>query len=365
DCATDEHRERVVYVFDLLCCFPPAVRALHLLIQGSTISLTASSALSQVLYCILGDLGHKKLIRNDNARLFEGTRLLLGLIMEKANQLKSTNFAVPVYSSQIHTVQFEDVSPAFRLVPLGGSNTRPTTLTYVQPDANSGQLKLKLLSESKQSATIFNPPTDLFARTQTLQEVVNSSDLRNLHQLANLCGKVSLSAVRPSLLSSVAPEHLTFDSEGHLAVYTGKAGCAGPGEDTVLFRPLHGEETPNLGQVEQQLAPILRSFEEDGTDVFDVLGSSQTRALDEPDEIVMFAVDCSASMSSSADLMGIDTNIDVIEETPEISPHVFTRLQLDDTKKSLSQHEVYNEVIGAVVDSAHGARSTVAANMLT
>ncbi|KAG9594053.1 hypothetical protein KCU77_g6237, partial [Aureobasidium melanogenum] len=365
DCATDEHRERVVYVFDLLCCFPPAVRALYLLIQGSTISHTASAALSQAFYCILGDLGHKKLIRNDNARLFEGTRLLLGLIMEKANQLKSTNFAVPVYSSQIHTVHFEDVSPAFRLVPLGGSNTRPNTSTYVQPDAKSGQLKLELLSESKQSATIFNPPTDLFVRTHTLQEVINSSDLRNLHQLANLCGKVSLSVVRPSLLSSVASEHLTFDSEGHLAVYTGKAGCAGPGEDTVIFRPLHGEETPNLGQVEQQLAPILRSFEEDGTDVFDVLGSSQTRALDEPDEIVMFAVDCSASMSSSTDLMGIDTNTDVIEETPEISPHVYTRVQLDDTKKSLSQHEVYNEVIGAVVDSAHGARSTVAAKMLT
>ncbi|KAK6001276.1 hypothetical protein QM012_002607 [Aureobasidium pullulans] len=361
---TDEHRERIVYVFDLLSCFPPAVRALHMLIQGSTISHTASAALSQAFYCVLEDLGHKKLIKNENARLFEGTRLLIGLIMEKSNQLRSTSIAIPVYSSQIHTVQFEDVSPAFRLIPLGGSSSRPTTSKYVRADAESGQLKLELLSESKQSATIFNLPPDLFARTQILQEVVKPTDLRNLHQLANLCGKVSLSVVRPSLLSSVAPEHLTFDSEGHVAVYTGKAGCAGPGEDTIVLRPLHGEETPNLGQVEQQLAPILQSFEQDGTNVFDVLGSSKTRALDEPDEIVVFAVDCSASMSSSTDLMGIDTSTEIVEETPQISPQVYTRVQLDDTKKALSQHKVYNDVVGAVLDSANGARSTVAAKML-
>jgi hypothetical protein len=59
----DEHRDRVVYVFDLLCSFPPAVRALHLLIQGRTISRLASSALSQAFYSVLEDLGHKKLIK--------------------------------------------------------------------------------------------------------------------------------------------------------------------------------------------------------------------------------------------------------------------------------------------------------------
>ncbi|KAI4727940.1 hypothetical protein E4T49_04269 [Aureobasidium sp. EXF-10728] len=364
DCSSDEHRGGVVYVLDLLSSFPPAVRALHLLIQGSTISHLASAALSQVFYCILEDLGHKKLIRNDNTRLFEGARLVFGLIMEKANQLKSTNFAVPVYWSLIHTVQFQDVSPSLPLVPVLGS-MRPATSTYVQPDADSGELKLELLSESKQSATIFNAPSDLFARTLTIQEIVTPSDFRNLHQLANLCGKASLSVLRPSLLASVAPEHLTFDSQGHLAVYTGKAGCAVPGEDTVIFRPMHGEETPNVGQVEQQLAPILQAYEQDGTNVFDVLGSSQTRALDEPDEIVIFAVDCSASMSTATHLMGIDTNTDVLEQTPEISPAVYTRVQLDDTKTSLSEHEVFDDVLGAVFESAHGAKPTVAAKMLT
>jgi uncharacterized protein YegL len=365
----DEHRDRVVYVFDLLCSFPPAVRALHLLIQGRTISHTASAALSQAFYGVLEDLGHKKLIKNDNARLFEGTRLVLGLIMEKANQLKSTNFNVPGYSSQIHQVRFQTsaFTPFHELTPVGAGLPRPTASTYVQLDADSGELNLVLLSESDQSTAIFNCPDDLFVRTQALQEVVSPGDFRNLHQLANLCGKVSLSVIRPSLLSSVAPEHCTFDEDGHVAVYTGKAGCAAPGEDTVIFRPMHGEETPNTGQIEQRLAPILQIYEQDGTNVFDVLGSSQTRALAEPDEIVMFAVDCSASMSSSTDLIGIDNSEYVVQKPDdhEISPHVYTRVQLEETKKALADHEAYDDIIGCVVDTANYERSNVAGKMLT
>ena len=366
---SDEHRDRVVYIFDLLCSFPPAVRALHLLIQGRTFTRLACTALSQAFYSIFEDLGHKKLIKNDNARFFEGARLVLGLIMEKANQLQSTNFVVPVYSLHIHKVQFQtpvQATPADPM-PVGGAYSRPAASTYVQPDARSAEMNLVLLSESQQSAVMFSPPEDLFIRAQPLDEVVTPGDLRNLHQLANLCGKVSLSVVRPSLLSSVAPEHLTFDAEGHVAVYTGKAGCAAPGEDTVLFRPMHGEETPNLGQIEQELAPILQSYEQDGTNVFDVLGSSQTRALAEPDEIVVFAVDCSASMSFSTDLIGIDNSPKPVQgpNAHEISPDVYTRVKLNDTKTLLCQHEVYEDVVGAVADSAQGAKTTVATKMLT
>jgi uncharacterized protein YegL len=366
---SDVHRERVIYVFDLLCSFPPAVRALHLLIQGRTITRLSSAALSQAFYSILGDLGHKKLIKNDNTRLFEGARLIFGLIMEKANQLKSTDFIVPVYSLQIHNVQFQTSAPTsvHDLTPVGGGLPRPNVSTYVQSDTSPGEMNLVLLSGSEQSTIIFSRHGDFLAHNQALQDVVSPDDLRNLHQLANLCGKVSLSVARPSLLSSVAPEHLTFDAEGHVAVYTGKAGCAAPGEDTVFFRPLHGEQTPNTGQVEQQLAPILQVYEQDGTNVFDVLGSSQTRALDEPDEILVFAVDCSASMCWATDLIGIDNDENTMQESGahQISPDVYSRVQLDDTKNALTEHEVYEDVLGAVLDSAHGARSTVATKMLT
>ncbi|KAI4854045.1 hypothetical protein E4T44_00446 [Aureobasidium sp. EXF-8845] len=369
DSVPDQHRDRVVYVFDLLCSFPPAVRALHLLVQGRTISRSSSAALSQAIYSVLEDLGHKKLIKNDKTRLFEGARLILGLIMEKANQLKSTNFSVPGYSLQIHQVQLQAAAPSgtHQLIPVGGGVSRSNVPIYVQPDAGSEELNLALLSGLEQSAVVFTRPDNLFVRTQSLQEVVSPGDFRSLHQLANLCGKVSLSVIRPSLLSSVAAEHLTFGSDGDVAVYTGKAGCAAPGEDTVIFRPLHGEETPNTGQVEQQLAPILRAYEQDGTDVFDVLGSSETRALDEPDEIVVFAVDCSASMSNATDLIGIDNSENTMQEPDvhEISPTVYTRVTLEDTKRSLCKHEVYEDVLGAVSESAHGARSTVAAKMLT
>jgi uncharacterized protein YegL len=365
----DEHRDRVVYVFDLLCSFPPAVRALHLLIQGRTISRLASAALSQAFCCVLEYLGHKKLIKNDNTRLFEGARLILGLIMDKANQLKPTNFLVPSYSSQVYQVQFRSSAQAafIDLMPWDGASTRFDSSTYVQPDADSGELNLLLLSESDQFAVIFNPPDDLFARTQVLQEVFSPDDLHDLHQLANLCGKVSLSVIRPSLLSSVAPEHLTFDSKGHVAVYTGKAGCAPPGRDTVIFRPMHGEYTPNIGQLEQLLAPFLQTYEQDDTNVFDVLGSAHTRALAEPDEIVVFAVDCSASMSSHTDLIGIKNDAPIIREFDDhqISPYVYTQVKLEETKKSLSEHEAYGDILGSVVDSINSERFNVAGKMLT
>ena len=365
----DEHRDRVVYVFDLLCSFPPAVSALHLLIQGRTISRSACAALSQAFYCVLEDLGHRKLIKNDNARLFEGSRLVFGLIMEKANQLKPTNFVVPAYSEQIHKVQFQTSAPEALLDPMPVDDTpsRSTASIYVQPDAGSGEMNLVLLSGSEKGTFVFNAPEDLFARTQALHEVVSPGDLRNLHQLANLCGKVCLSVIRPSLLSSVVPEHLTFDSDGHVAVYTGKAGCAAPGEDTVIFRPLHGEQTPNTGRVEQLLAPLLQAYEQDGTHVFDVLGSSQTRALAEPDEIIVIAVDCSASMSSATSLIGIDDDEPISREPDDlqIPPQVYTQVKLDETKKSLVGHEAYGDILGCVVDSANSERPNVAGKMLT
>ena len=89
-------------------------------------------------------------------------------------------------------------------------------------------------------------------------------------------------------------------------------------------------------------------------------------ALAEPDEIVVFAVDCSASMTYSSDLVGINHNDDVIQEPDVyvISPDVYARVKLDDTKKCLTKHEVYEDVLGAVLESAQGAKSTVAAKML-
>lgn len=241
----DKHRDRVLHVFDLLCRFPPAVRALHLLAQGKVITHAASAALAQAIYSVLVDMVPKKLIKNDNARFFEGARLLLGLIMERANNLGITRTAVPVYSSQFQTVPLQ-LSGQQTLVPVDAERLRPNSSDATHTQHKAMQLKLHLISDSRTSVVIFNPPKDLLTSSHRLHDVVPSEELRNLKLLAALCGKVSLSVLKPSNLSSVAPEHLTFDQAGHLAVYTGRAGCAAPGEDIIIFRPAHGEETPNM-----------------------------------------------------------------------------------------------------------------------
>ncbi|KAI5197083.1 hypothetical protein E4T38_08189 [Aureobasidium subglaciale] len=122
-----------------------------------------------------------------------------------------------------------------------------------------------------------------------------------------------------------------------------------------------------MGQVEQQLAPFLRLYEADGTNVFDILGSSQTRPLDEPDEIVMFCVDCSASMSASTDLMGIDTSEDLDQgaQMHQIPPGVYTRVLLEHTNRAVGLHEIYDDVLGCVVDCVHGNKANIASKMLS
>jgi Mg-chelatase subunit ChlD len=363
DSVEDEHRDRVAFIFDLLTRFPPAVLSLHLLIQGRTISHSASTALAHAVYHVLQDFGHKTLIRNTSGRVFEGARLMFGLVLDKANQLKAGLMAVPEYSAQIKSISLVGASEIEVLLPGEGIPFASPSLSAEQVDTLC--LRLDLLSESKQSAVVFLESEEGSAHKQTLRSIIAPEEVQDPGQLAALCAKVSLLVVKPSSLSTIAPEHLTFDQEGHVAVYTGKQGCAMPGEETIIFRPLHGEATPNLGRVEQLLAPTLRTHEQDGTDVLDAQGSSTTRALDAPDEIIVFAVDCSASMGRKADLIGIDADQDPPLLAPlAINPELYNLVDFESTKEAMMRHQVFEDVLGAVVEAQHSNRPHVVEIML-
>jgi hypothetical protein len=69
-----------------------------------------------------------------------------------------------------------------------------------------------------------------------------------------------------------------------------------------MFRPTRGgDETVDVAIITQLLAPILEQREADGTSVFDLFGGPNKRKSGAPDEILMFCLDCSVSMSRTTD----------------------------------------------------------------
>lgn len=83
-------QDSVLRIFDLLTKFPPALRALHILIQGKMPNACESAALSNAIYGALCRFisTFTYIIGSDHTRVFEGGRLLFGYILDKARALK-------------------------------------------------------------------------------------------------------------------------------------------------------------------------------------------------------------------------------------------------------------------------------------
>lgn len=90
--AEDEPLQDAIYhVFDLLSGFAPALRTLHLLVQGKTPTAVESAALSHGVFEILAGFMPVEIIGTGRARVLEGSRLLFGFILEKARSAKLTD----------------------------------------------------------------------------------------------------------------------------------------------------------------------------------------------------------------------------------------------------------------------------------
>lgn len=131
--------------------------------------------------------------------------------------------------------------------------------------------------------------------------MIDDSELNELNFLAELCGRHQLAVHKPSQLTSSISHCLTFDRNAHVAVYLGEQAYGEPGRSSLVFRPLSGTETVDTAVIEQLSAPIMKTYESEGTGVFDACGGAAIRKLKEPDEVLMFCVDCSASMRQQTD----------------------------------------------------------------
>lgn len=82
-------QDAVYYAFDELTQFPPAIRCLHILVSGQTPTVFDCAALSQSFFEVLKTYVGMDAITQDPARLFEGSRLAFGYILQSAKSLRS------------------------------------------------------------------------------------------------------------------------------------------------------------------------------------------------------------------------------------------------------------------------------------
>ena len=342
----ERYQAAALSVFAGLSKFPPAIRCLYLLLQGSKPSASECAALSYGLFEILGDIVPEELINNDHGRLFEGARLLFGLISEKARELTQSEANLLVVLADFHPVQANDA-----LIAAGSEN---------DPVGSDPTLRLCTLSGVRdRSVIVFRGECRKLASDMT-----NFGQTKDVAYLAELCGQSGLAVWRPAALASAAAPCLTFDEDGFVCVYTGREACALPGRDMGVFRPLHGDDTPDMAQVERKLAPFLIQYAQDGTDVFDVLGSPRSRQLDAPDEILMFCIDISQSMDEKTAFLN-DSSIAQDDDLVRlIEVEAFGRSTLATTETTLWAYEGFQDVLEAVKEASQWQQKEIAGKML-
>lgn len=314
--------DAMLRVFDHLAPFPPALRCLAILCHGRTPTAPECSALSQAMYIAMSRhcSGTHAVLKGDIGRIFEGSRLFFGFLLESARSLKAVvdgDAKTPFTFRSVDLRDFQTMEPVS--VPIQTSEglvEQNLFQAFHQGGAladghlQSFMTKLDIDPELVRTALLsggVNPDIMVMSIDNRMQHVevpLEMIQLDDLDHLAELCGRNKLAVHKPGQLASAISPCLTFDRTAHLAVYTGEQPCGEAGRSSMIFRPLSGtEETIDPTLVEQIIAPILRQYRIDGTAVFDLLGGAELKRLQDPTEILMFCVDASSSMKQRTDFV--------------------------------------------------------------
>ncbi|KAL1881945.1 hypothetical protein Daus18300_000999 [Diaporthe australafricana] len=393
-------RDAAYYAFHELTNFPPALRCLHILVSGQTPTISDCAALSQSMLEVLKSYMPMEAITLDPARLFEGSRLAFGFILESAKSIRKS--ADGDRGNDEEVVDNLRYTSAFHTYDVRDHQTREPVLHALQ--TSNGLMESELfhslqsggiLAETHLHASLARAEIDPRLRRFALQgggtcpevlvlslgglkdcygsqegvtpSALDLDQLLDLNHLAILSGQSGLAVHMPSqLISAIAPS-LVFDRNAHVAVYTGEQPCAAPGRSSIISRPQHGEETIDPSVIEQLIAPIIKEFEQDGSAVFDAFGGAEVRRLQDPDEIIMFCVDSSASMGGETDFREVNQESPRLDEQSH-SPaegELHTALSLEMTKESLIAYEGFTDMISIIATALNHQQNLVTGKVLS
>jgi hypothetical protein len=382
-------QDAVLHLIHLLTRFPPAVRAAYILMRGETPCSPERAALSQSLHEVLKDVIPLRIVGSNPLRLLEGCRLLFGLILEKAKNLKvakiDDDLQLPYVGMRVHDLRnmitMEPVLSVpvqtkaglldlgfFKAFQQGGllrwtndnDTTKAATLdtAWIRMAVLSGGTKARNVAFDFDAVNTNTRYTD----RGDVTTVISQAELSELSYLAGLCARNQLSVVPPSALPSATAPVLTLDREGSLAVYIGRADCAEAGRDILIFRPtiIREEENADVSIVTQILEPILTQRKADGTAVFEAYGD-QHRKVVAPDEIAVICIDLSQSMTQRCGFVDVESNEDADAQinrrsnaNPQKPSIVMTENPAyhlpdsDELKEYLRSHESFDDCLAIV-----------------
>ncbi|KAI1326109.1 hypothetical protein F5Y16DRAFT_422034 [Xylariaceae sp. FL0255] len=195
-----------------------------------------------------------------------------------------------------------------------------------------------------------------------LSLAVDLDQMLSLNHLATLAGSGGLSVQMPLYLKPADSPCLTLDRLANVAVYTGEEPCGQPGKSSVMFRPCQGDDIVDVSIIEQLIAPILEIRTTNGTAVFDAMGTiaDPGRVRQDPDEIIMFCVDCSASMRACTSFDDRKED-DLEQENPfnRANARVYEDFKhfttFDKTQQGLLKYESFGDLIAIIRSAKDGA----------
>ena len=394
-------QDAVLHVTNCLTNFPPAVRALHVILEGNIPDPPECSALVSASYEVLKDMLSTSPWSQQPARFLEASRIMLGMILGKAKELVaslSKQDTLPYIRSMhkvtlVNTETMENiVSPVNTTIgimekglyealvsgslvlpnPMFGSSLRATTVNDLTSRAallTGGSKKVAVMFDLDGLFSDFPYSTDGTKRGR----MAANSQISDLVTHAAVAAHAGLAVTPPARLGSTTAPALTLDRDGLATVYVGRQGCGGaPGADFLIFRPTRGGESvidPSI--VTQLLEPILIARKQDGSSIFDGFGGIANQKVEAPDEILMICLDTSSSMDDSAGFADIDPADDEDGEgefeklVKDIAEKEICTDSLEMAKQFLSEHESFYDIV-ITVKHVQGPRrkQSAAGNLL-
>lgn len=247
-------QNNVLWLIHAMTRFPPAFRAVYILMEGKCLSMSECAALAQAIYEVLKEMIPQKIIQDDASRVFEGSRLFFGFLLDKARLLKSSDGFVP-YLQSFKTLDLRDIET---LEPI--LHPVQTDFGLIEEGYYNAHLEGSILCWSGGQQLLVSAKTDpqtmrialqsggtkpevTFCSLDTLNSLWRPEYIRDaegavgldrvpdLFTLGALCEQNGLAVAAPSALPSSSAPVLTLDRVGLMAVYVGRAPCAEPGKE--------------------------------------------------------------------------------------------------------------------------------------
>lgn len=394
----EAHHDSALHILHVLTRFPPAVRALHILLEGSVPTEEECAALVQACYQVIVDMLATSVLATSRERTLEGSRLFFSTVLCKTKEfaLKDGDGSMFPYISSMKAVDLTNsetmepiafpVDTILGLMEKGCFDALKSGIIQFTEDELNKSLNRTVLDGRTRRAALLSGGT-LSTNTMFDMEILYSGsrytegfdeakiihlgDFTNILFHASNASIAKLQVVAPASLNTAPNPALTLDRDGFLAVYLGRKPCGAPGQDFMTFRPTRGGECDvDTSIVAQLLEPIIAARIADGTAIFDGEFYAAQRRSDKPDEILMICVDCSSSMSESAGFVDAEADNDDSDQTEvevlleDIRQNEIYVGTLNDQKEALQDHESFDDMLQTVGACAQSFQRRVAAQVI-